>query len=148
MNTEAKTAFGPRFYAWETDQHCPRDSRPAHFSTAKAKGQSSSMKDLRIEEPKSNLQDSKLAAHQHQGTKASEQSQREKKKEQRRRDQEQEGSTPVTAVNAVKLGEPSQKKKNKDQNHFNRTSHDISTIKCYNCQKIGHYSNNCSEPKN
>ena len=50
VNAEAKAALRPRFYAWETNQYCRQGSLPL---VAKANTKNQTMKDLRVEEPKS-----------------------------------------------------------------------------------------------
>ena len=146
VNTKAKAALRPRSYARETDQYCPRSSQPASSTTGKAQDQGSSMKDPRVEEPKSKPQEPKLSALQQQ-TEASEKARKKKKKKGRRYGRDhQEGSTPATRVNAAQPGEP--KKKNDNKNCSDRTARDLSQVKCYNCQKMGHYCRRCPEPKN
>lgn len=64
VDAEAKAAFRPRFYARETDQHCPQGSRLANSSITKAQDQSSFRKDLRTEEPRSKPQKPKSSSPQ------------------------------------------------------------------------------------
>ena len=53
VDAEAKAGLRLTYYVRETDQRCLRGIRPAHTTTAKAQTQgSSSMRDLRVEEPK------------------------------------------------------------------------------------------------
>ena len=148
VNAEAKAALRPRFYAWETDQHCPRDSRPAHSTTAKAQGQGSSMKDPRVEKPRSKLQKPKSSTPQQQAEAFKKAHKEKKKKGQQYGRDCQEGFTPTTGVNAAQPGEPKKKNDDKNRDCSDRTARDLSQVKCYNCQKMGHYSRKCLEPKN
>ena len=56
VDAETKAALRPRSAARETDQHCPRGTRPA-------KSQGSPMKDPRIEEPKARTQETTFPYH-------------------------------------------------------------------------------------
>ena len=62
VDAKAKAVLRPCSYARETDQHYSQGSRLAHSTTAKAQGQGSSIKDPRVEEPKSKPKEPKSSA--------------------------------------------------------------------------------------
>lgn len=78
VNAEAKATFRPCFYARETDQYCFRRSRPILSTTTKSQG--NSMKDPRIEEPRTKPQKPKAPATQQ--PEASKKARQKKKKDQ------------------------------------------------------------------
>ena len=144
---EAKANLRSRATTKDMDQHCPRGSRSAHSTAAKASAQGQSTKNLREEEPKVRAPESSTSRSSNPEPSAK--ARREKKKDRRRRDQRdrrgQEGSTPASGVNA---SEPGEAKKNDDRNR-NRSggaARDLNRVRCYNCNKKGHYANNCTEP--
>ena len=140
VNAEAKAALRPRSYARETNQYCLRGSRP---SAAKASTQGQLIKDPRVEEPKSQAQESKAAAPQRfDNAETSEKARKKKKKNDCRNKRDlcaQEGSTPATGFNTIDANDSKKKK-----NGSNRR--DPSKVVCYNCNKKGHYLNKCPKP--
>ena len=62
VDAKIKAAFKPRSYAYNTDQHCFRDSWP---SAAKTSTQNQPIKDQRVEKPKPKFQEQKTSALQH-----------------------------------------------------------------------------------
>ena len=96
------------------------------------------MKDPRVEEPKSRLQESKVPALQRSNSaETSKKARKEKKKNNRRNKRDcraQEGPIPAIGDNTT---DPDNSKKKK--NDFNRRN--PSKVICYNYNKKGHYSN-------
>ena len=106
------------------------------------------MKDPRVEEPRSKLQEPKSSAPQQQAE-ASKKACKEKKKKGRWYNRDcQKGSTPATGVNAAQPGELKKKNNDTNRDYSDRTACDLSQVKYYNCQKMGHYSRKCPESKN
>ena len=130
VDAEAKAALRPRSAACETDQHCPRGTRPANSTAAKSPG--SPMKDLRVEEPKARTQEA-TPPHRSESTESSEKARKEKKKKwlKERKEKKAKDTTPASGSNATNAG--GKKKK------------DLSQITCYNCNKSGHYASSCPE---
>lgn len=89
VDAEAKATLRPQAINREMDQHCPRGSRPAHNTAAKANTQAQSVKDSRSEESKARGPKSLSTLQRLNNTEFSNKARREKKKERRRRDREQ-----------------------------------------------------------
>ena len=130
------------------DQYCAQGNWPANSTITKSQG--STMKDSRIEKPKTRGSEllsgpQRSTSGPYRSNKSFEKAQKEKKKEQRRQDRKcQEGSTSTTKVNAAQTGEPYPKKKKLQK----RSDRDLSMVTYFNCEKKGHYANTCPEPKN
>ena len=94
------------------------------------------MKDPRIEEPKSQTQETTFP-YRHKSTKTFDRKTRKEKKKQRRleheRAQNNSGFASTTKVNI--------------SNVSNVTCKDLSYITCFNCDQKGYYTTQCLEPK-
>ena len=159
---EAKANLRPRATTRDMDQHCPRGSRSANTTAAKASSQDNSqgqsIKDPRVEESKARSPKSSTTSQRSNHSESSARARRDKKKDRRRNNQrqrQQEGSTPATGVNTAESGEANKKKnddrnrdknRNQNQNRSDRTARDVSKAGCWNCDKKGHYLNDCPEP--
>lgn len=64
VDAEAKAGHQPTSFVREMDQRCPRGNCSAHTTTAKAPTQGSSIRDPRVKEPKTKLQEPKSSAPQ------------------------------------------------------------------------------------
>lgn len=111
IDAEAKAGRQPTSFVREIDQRCPWDNRPAHTTAAKAPTQgSSSMRDPRVEEPKSKPQEPKSSPSSHplrsKNVEASEKKARKDKKKWRH----QKGSTPTTGFNTTEASGNKKKK--------------------------------------